>query len=171
MRQFSLIALGSLLLLATAAAPAMAAAPVHNVIVGSFTDPDFCGTGQSVDLTLKGVLNEWEDQAFGHISRTWTNPDNGAAVIEAFAGGGKVSVIDDGGGAYTIALIREGLPVQLRMVNGALLGLDAGLVAFYDHFDADDNYLGTDVEAIAGPHPFIDSEDLFCDLMIDALGL
>ena len=171
MRQFSLIALGSLVLLATTAVPVLGAAPVRETIVDSFTDPDFCGTGQPVDVTLRGVINVWEDKAFGHISRTYTNPANGAGVIEAFSGGGKISVIDDGGGAYTIALVREGLPVQLKMVNGPLLARDAGLVAFYDHFDADDNYLGTDIEVLAGPHPFIDSPDLFCDLVIDALGL
>jgi hypothetical protein len=171
MRRFSLITLGSLVLLGTAAAPVMAAAPFHEKIIDSVTDPDFCGTGNPVVYTLKGVLNSWEDQTFGHINRVLTNPDNGAAVVESFAGGGKFSVIDDGGGAYTIALIREGLPVQLKMVNGPLLARDAGLVAFYDHFDADDNYLGTDVEVLAGPHPFIESEELFCDLTTEALGL
>ena len=171
MRRFSLVTLGSLVLLATAATPVLAAAPFHDKIVDSFTDSDFCGTGQPVDVTLRGVLNSWEDKAFGHISRTYTNPANGAAVIEAFSGGGKISVIDDGGGAYTVALVRQGLPIQLRMASGPLLARDAGLVAFYDHFDADDNYLGTDIEVLAGPHPFIDSEELFCDLTTGALGL
>ena len=53
-----------------------------------------------------------------------------------------------------------------------MLAHDVGLVAFYNHFDAEDNYLGTDVVVLAGPHPFIEAQtDLFCDLMIEALGL
>ena len=171
MRHFFLGTFGSALLLATMALPVMAAAPNHETIGDSFTDPNFCGTGKPVDYQVKGVLNGWEDKAFGHISRVLTNPANGAAIRDSFAGGGKVSFIDDGGGAYTIALVRQGLPVQLKVVNGPLLIRDAGLVAFYEHYDADDNLVGFDIEVLAGPHPSIDSPNLFCDLAIDALGL
>jgi hypothetical protein len=172
MRALFSAALVTILLLVLAPGSAFAAAPNRDVISGSDHDTDFCGTGETVNVTFEGILNSWDDQAFGHIQWTWTNPANGASVVESFSGGGKVSFIDDGDGAYTIVLVRQGLPEQLRMVGGGLLAHDAGLVAVYDHFDADGNYLGTDVVVLAGPHPFKESEsDLFCDLMIEALGL
>lgn len=171
MRTFSLILSAAVLVLALGPVSALAAAPDRDVISGSDIDNDFCGTGETVLVTFRGILNGWDDKAFGHISSTWTNPTNGASVVDSFSGGGKVSVIDDGDGAYTVVLIREGLPASLRLVGGPLLAHDVGLVAMYDHFDADDNYLGSDVVVLAGPHPLKEDPDLWCNLMIEALGL
>ena len=163
------LAFASLLLLP---ATVLAAAPNHDKISGTFVVDDFCGTGEPVINTVKGILNGWDDQAFGHVTQTWTNPANGASVIDDWAGGGKVSIIDDGDGAYTVKLVRVGRPASLRMSNGALLAHDVGLVAFYDHFDADDNLIGQDLVIVGGPHPFLESDhDLGCELMIAALGL
>jgi hypothetical protein len=172
MRSLISLALGSVLVLTLGVGSVLAAGPDHQMISGSDTDPDFCGTGQSVDVTFRGVFNGWGDKAYGHISNTWTNPDNGVSVVDSFSGGGKsLGVIDDGDGAYTIVRNRQGLPEQLRLANGPLLTLDAGLLIFYDHFDADDNYLGTDV-VVRGPHPDVDSGfTLWCEVMIEALGL
>jgi hypothetical protein len=71
-----------------------------------------------------------------------------------------------------VALARVGLPEQLRLLHGPVLAQDVGRVIFYDHFDANDDDLGTDVVVVGGPHPFAESStDLFCELMIEALGL
>jgi hypothetical protein len=160
--------------------PAVAAAarPDHYKIRGTDVDTDFCGTGQTVLVSFKGVFNEWPDgqpgtiyQAFGHISDTWTNPENGVSVVTSFSGGGKVKFVDGDDGAYTIVTERPGMPQQIRVKGGGVLTQDVGLVIFYDHFDADDNYLGTDVVIRGGPHPGIDPGYDWCDLMIEALGL
>jgi hypothetical protein len=170
----------SVLLLAALIGPAVAAAarPDHYKIRGTDVDTDFCGTGQTVLLSFNGVFNEWPDgqpgniyQAFGHISDTWTNPENGVSVVTSFSGGGKVKFVDGDDGAYTIVTERPGMPQQIRVKGGGVLTQDVGLVIFYDHFDADDNYLGTDVVIRGGPHPGIDPGYDWCDLMIEALGL
>ena len=172
MRSMLSLALGAVVLLTIGAGQVIAAAPSHDKVSFTGTDSDFCGTGNTVTFTTTGILNGWGDKAFGHIATTWINPLNGASVVDSFSGGGKVSFVDDGDGAYTIAITRVGMPEQLRLAGGGLLAQDVGVVTFYDHFDADDNYLGTDVVVVAGPHPFIDaSSDLFCDLMIEALDL
>jgi hypothetical protein len=167
------LAAAVLLALALGPASALAAGPDHQLIRGTDMDPDFCGTGETVDVSFKGVFNGWDDQAFGHISNTWTNPENGASVVDSFSGGGNfVREIDDGGGAHTVVFARVGMPEQLRVLHGPVLAQDVGRVLFYDHFDANDSYLGTDVVVAGGPHPFLESStDLFCDLMIEALGL
>jgi hypothetical protein len=163
----------SVLLLMVLSAPAavLGAAPDREVIRGTDIDTDFCGTGQTVLVEFKGIINWWDDKGFGHVSETWTNPDNGVSVVTSFAGGGKFQVIDDGDGAYTVATERMGMPEKIRLKGGGLLTRDAGLVIFYDHFDADDNYLGTDVVVRGGPHPGIDPGYDWCDLMIEALGI
>jgi hypothetical protein len=171
MRSFLFIAVNSLLLLAISAGSALAAGPEHITVRGTDTDPDFCGTGQSVDVSFRGVLNLSDDKASGHITNTWTNPATGVRVIDSFSGGGMVRVIDDGDGAYTVVSTRTGVPESIKMANGPLIYHDAGLVRVYDHFDADDNYLGTDV-VVRGPHPGLDSGfNLWCPTMIEALGL
>jgi hypothetical protein len=171
MRKFVAGAFAAALLVATCVIPAMAAGPDHQTIRGTDVDPDFCGTGQIVNVAFTGVFNGWEDKAFGHIQNTWTNPANGIAIYDTFSGGGKLSVTDDGNGAYTIALAREGQPVHLQYVGGPLIVQDVGLVIVYDHFDADDNYLGTDVVIVGGPHPALEEPLDWCDLMVDLLQL
>jgi hypothetical protein len=158
-----------LMVLGVSVAPVLAAGPERLTFSGSDVDPDFCGTGQTVNLTQKGVLNSWDDKAFGHIQTTWTNPANGIAIYDSFSGGGWIEFIDDGDGAYTVALTRVGQPARLQYVGGPVIVHDAGLIEVHDHFDADDNYLGTDIVVVNGPHPGFDMD--WCDLMIDALQL
>jgi hypothetical protein len=170
MRKFMAGAFGAAVLLTTCVIPAMAAGPDHETIRGTAVDPDFCGTGQTVNQEFKGTFNGWEeDKAFGHIQTTWTNPANGIAVYDSFSGGGKLTFIDDGDGAYTIVVAREGQPARLQYVNGPLIVQDAGLVIAYDHFDADGNYLGTDVVVVNGPHLGLELD--WCALMVDVLQL
>ena len=172
MRKFAASAFAAALLIATSVVPAMAIGPDHQTILGTDIDPDFCGTGQTVNVAFKGVFNGWEgDKAFGHIETTYTNPANGIGITDSFSGGGKLTFIDDGNGAYTIALAREGQPARLQYVGGPLIVHDVGLVIFYDHFDADDNYLGTDIVIVGGPHPNLDEPVDWCTLAVDLLQL
>jgi len=167
-----LIVLSASLLLALAIGPAaLAAGPDHQMVTGSDSDPDFCGTGKTVDVSFSGVFNGWPQKATGHGSNTWTNPLNGVSVIESWSGAGALEFVDDGDGAYTVISGRVGRPEQLRLANGPLLTQDVGRIVFYDHFDADDTYLGTDVVQ-NGPHPDADAGfELWCDVMVEALGL
>ena len=169
MRNFMTSGFAAALLIAASVIPAMAAAPDHETISGTAVDSDFCGTGQTVNVAFMGTFNGWEEKAFGHIQTTWTNPANGIAVYDSFSGGGTVSFIDEGDGAYTIAVTRVGQPFRLQYVGGPLVLQDAGLIVIYDHFDADNNYLGTDVGVVDGPHPGRELD--WCDLMVELLEL
>ena len=171
MRSSALATLSSAVLLMASLGVVYAAGPNRDVINDSGTDNDYCGTGQPVDFSVRGLINWKEDQGFGHVTTIWTNPANGASIVDSWAGGGKFYVIDDGDGAYTIKTVREGMPASLRVAKGPLLFHDVGLVAIYAHFDADDNFLGEDVEMLGGPHPSLENSDLWCDLATAALGL
>ena len=169
MRKFVTGAFAAALLIATCVIPVLAAGPDHETVRGTDVDNDFCGTGQTVTEAFVGVFNGWDDKAFGHIQTTWTNPANGIAVYDSVSGGAKVSFIDDGDGAYTIAVTREGQPFRVQVVGGPLIVQDAGLIIAYNHFDADGNYLGTDVVVVDGPHPGRELD--WCALMVDLLQL
>jgi len=169
MRKFLAGAVGAVLVIVTCAVPALAAGPDHETIRDTYADPDFCGTGQTVNAEATGTINGWDDKVFGHIRTTWTNPANGIAVYDSVSGGEKVSFIDDGDGAYTIAVAREGQPFRVQVVGGPLIVQDAGLIVSYNHFDADGNYLGTDVVVVDGPHPGFELD--WCALMVDLLQL
>jgi hypothetical protein len=169
MRRFMAGALVGTLLMATFVMPAMAAGPDHETIRDTAVESDFCGTGQTVNLTIQGAFNSWEDKAFGHSRITWTNPDNGIGVYDSFSGGGTATFIDDGDGAYTIALTRVGQPLRLQVVGGPPVVTDAGLIIVHDHFDAEDHYLGTDVVVVNGPHPGAELD--WCGVMVELLQL
>ena len=171
MRSFTLATLSAVMLVIAASGAVLAAPPYHEVIHDSGQDDDFCGTGQTVSWSADGVINWGEDQGFGHLTTTWVNPTNGASIVDSFAGGGKFFYIDDGDGAYTLETVREGLPASLRVANGPVLIHDTGLVAVYDHFDANDNFLGEDFVILGGPHPSLENQDLWCELAVAALGL
>ena len=169
MRKLIAGAIAGSLLVALWAAPVAAAKPQHDRIRDSASDPDFCGTGQTVNMTVKGTFNGWEDKATGHIKTTWTNPANGIGIYDAISGRGTVSFVDDGGGAYTVVTTRTGQPFRLQYVKGPVIIHDAGKIVFEDHFDADDNYLGTDVIVDNGQHPGFGID--WCELMVDLLDL
>jgi hypothetical protein len=172
---FPIIALIAL----AAPAAALAGAPSHETIRGTDVDPDFCGTGETVEISFKGALNEWPDgqaghdyQAFGQISETWVNPANGATVVTSFSGGGTSTFVDDGDGAFTWVTVRPGRPDSIRLKGGGgVLTQDVGMIVFYDHFDSDGEYIGTDVEFRGGPHPAVDPGYDWCEVMTEALGL
>jgi hypothetical protein len=172
MRSFVVATFAAALLLVISSGAVFAGAPVgRDVIRFTGEDNNFCGTGQTVLLTARGEITWFEDQGFGHVSTIWTNPTNGASIVDSWAGGGKFELIDDGDGAYTIVTTRVGRPASLRIANGSLLLDDVGVVVIYDHFDADDNFLGEDVVIKAGPHPSLEVPNLWCDLATAALGL
>jgi hypothetical protein len=168
MRTFIAGGFGAALLVAACAIPALAAAPDHQTIRGTAVDTDFCGTGQTVDESIQGAFNGWEDQATGHFQTTWTNPANGIAVYDSVSGTAVIRFIDDGDGVYTLVSIRQGEPFRLQVVNGPLIVQDTGQVISYDHFDADGNYLGTDL-VIDGPHPGLELDA--CAMLVDLLQL
>ena len=169
MRKFALATLSAVMLLIFGSGTVFAAPPFHDVIHDSGQDDDFCGTGQTVQVTVDGQISWKDDQGFGHLYRTYTA--NGVTVVETFSGGGKFTWIDDGDGAYTVKTVREGTTISLRYFKGPTILIETGLMAFLDHFDADDNFLGEDVVVYGGPHPVATDLDLYCETLIEALGI
>jgi hypothetical protein len=183
MRRFAIL-LG---IVATAAAlialpTATAANPdvVHFDFSDSFSDDDFCGTGMTIDISIEGHGTEflapngnrdyWQ-RVVGNT--TFTNALTGDTVIQHFANGFIARVIagDPETGTWVEEGTFSGLPEQLRLEHGGVLLRDAGIATFRNTF-VEGELVSSELVSFKGPHPDAESNfELFCEVMVPALGL
>jgi hypothetical protein len=180
MRRFALL-VGIIVALGLGGAPsAFAANPDvnHFTIEESFTDPDFCGTGQAVETSIFVKGTEFlapnqpvDNRNVSQVKVVYTNPQNGATVIRRSAGQVSDTIISgDPDGANTHELTVTGLSGLLRTADGVVL-LGAGYIVFREVFNGDE-FVSREIVVNRGPHPNLESDlALFCDVTTDALGL
>jgi len=141
------------------------------------TDPDFCGTGEAVDITFsaKGVdflspNGGLEFASVGHGTVTYTYGEN--TVIQHFAGLFTDEIVSgDPEGVHVHAFTNVGLPEQFRLQGGGVITLDAGTITFFVRFNGDE-FVSDEGFTFNGPHPQAESDfTLFCDVMPEALGI
>jgi hypothetical protein len=180
MRKFALV-VGIIVALGLGGVPpAVAANPDvnHFAFTESFTDTDFCGTGQTVEISVsvRGTEFFTPNQPVDYRNVTegnvvYTNPQNGATVIRHFAGPFSDTIISgDPEGMHTRELILRGLAGLLRTADGTVL-LGAGSIVFHEVFNGDE-FVSREIIVNRGPHPNLECDlALFCEVMTDALGL
>jgi hypothetical protein len=180
MRRFALV-IGIVVALVLGGAPsAVAAEPEvnHFTVTESFTDGNFCGTGQAVDvsLSIRGTefLSPNQPVGYRNISQgtvVYTNPLNDATVTRHFAGPVSDTIISvDPQGVTTHELIVSGLAGQLRTADGTVL-LGAGYIVFHEVFNGEE-FVSREIIVNRGPHPNLESDlALFCEVVTEALGL
>jgi hypothetical protein len=167
--------------LAVFSAGALAANPTVNHFSdsGTFTDPDFCGTGATVNGSFAVKGTEWltpnqadyRNNAQG--TTTFTNPANGNTVVVHFAGPFSATIVSTSPNGDTTELDTfKGLPEQIKTPDGGVLSRDVGYITFLRTFDSDGNLLSSQTILAHGPHPDADSDfAVFCDVTTSALGL
>jgi hypothetical protein len=169
------------LVLALMPAPASAAPPetLHFIDAGTNTDPDFCGSGQQVNIEYDIVTNVWispdgEDDLVRVTQSgtvTFTNPDNGLTVTRWVAGQVTDVVLGDVEGVHTVLETHVGMGSRLQTANGPVLLRDAGSITFAFTFDGEE-FTGLQVVSVRGPHPDADSDfALSCEVLTNALGI
>jgi hypothetical protein len=157
---------------------AVAADPAvnHFTVSDSFSDPDFCGTGKTVNGVVAVTVTEFlvpnqpgADYKFTQEGDVyWTNPANGDEVIVHFAGSFTVQFLSD----TTQLETPIGLPQQIKTAHGAVLTRDAGYIRIFYTFDNDGNIVDSDIIIDRGPHPEAEADfALFCDVVSTGLGL
>ena len=168
--------------LALMPAAALAAPPGHEHFrdVGSDVDPDFCGTGQTINVSFDVRVNVWISQEGAEElvkttfsgKQLFTNPDTGDSVTVSFAGQTtEVLISGDPDGLHTILATTKGLPEKIQTTHGPVLTRDAGLIAFEITFDGDE-FISQETVLVKGPHPEADADfELFCEVMVPALGI
>ncbi len=180
MRKFALL-VGIIVALGLGGVPsAFAANPGANrfSFTESFTEPDFCGTGQPVEtsISVKGTEFSAPNQPVDSrnvsvVKVVYTNPLNDATV-RRHAGGqlSETLISGDPEGVHTVELTVKGLSGLLVTADGAVL-LGAGHIVFREVFDGEE-FVSREIVVNKGPHPNLESDlALFCDATTDALGL
>jgi hypothetical protein len=146
--------------------------------VGTDVDPDFCGTGQEVDIAFDIRVNEWFAPHQGDYKQTstgkvtYTNPATGDIVIQRFANAiWDVFVSGDPEGVHVIDTTVKGLPELFKTPHGGVLTRDAGYIVLRNTFDGDE-FISGEIVVNKGPHPQAESDfELFCQIVPEALGL
>jgi hypothetical protein len=180
-RRFAAVAGAALAFVAIAGAPgAQAAGQEHERFHDVFTDvdPDFCGTGQEIDIAFDVWVNAfhapkhalYQETARGKV--TFTNPLTGDTVINRFAGRTKVVLVSgDPEGVHEVLVTVTGLPELLKASGGGVLIRDAGFVLLRQTYDGEE-FISSEVVVVHGPHPDLESDfELFCEVMPEALGI
>jgi hypothetical protein len=168
-------------LMAVVGAPgALAAGQQHNHFrdIGTDVDPDFCGTGQEIDIAFNVLVNEWlaphkadfKTTASGKI--IFTNPLTGDTVISRFAGPTWVTTVSgDPEGLHVEEVTTKGLPELFKLPHGGVLTRDAGYIVLRNTFDGDE-FISTEIVVNKGPHPEAESDfELVCEILPPALGI
>ena len=166
--------------IALTAAPAVAAAPdvQHFHDVGTAVDPDFCGTGAAIDIAFDIRGTEWlapNNADYKNVQRgeqTFTNPLNGAVVVNRFSGPYTERLISgDLDGLHVVEVTYKGLPEWIKTPHGGVLTRDAGYIRILITFDGDE-FVSQEIVINNGPHPEADADfDLFCGVVTEALGI
>jgi hypothetical protein len=180
MRKFALV-VGIVVGLGLGAVPsAVAANPgvIHFTISDSFTDINFCGTGQAVDtsISVKGTAflapnQPVDSRSVSQVKVVFTNPLNDATVIRHAAGPvSETTISGDPEGMHTVEITVRGLVGHLRTADGLVL-LGAGYLVLHEVFNGDE-FVSREIVINRGPHPNAESDlALFCEVTLDALGL
>ena len=176
-RSFGLASAFFLLLILPATALAAPGKNVHGTDSSDSVDPDFCGTGTSIDVSFEVTFTAHEGKAgtfkaTEHGSFTFTNPATGDAVIVRFAQQYTETLLSgDPDGVHTIAFTYKGLPEQIWTPHGRPLSRDAGFLTVVEVYDGDE-LLSSTITVKKGPHPEADSDfALFCEVTTEALGI
>ena len=147
MRRFALV-VGIVVALGLGVVPAAVAAnPGANrfTFTDSFTDDNFCGTGQAVEtsISVKGTEFSAPNQPVDSRNVTvdnvvYTNPENGATVLRHAAGQVSNTIISgDPEGVHTVETTFRGLSGLLRTADGVVL-LGAGYLVLHEVFNGEE---------------------------------
>ena len=163
----------ALLTVAAAVAVAPMAASGATFRSESYTDPDFCGTGASVDVLSENTLAHLSERdgvgkAEHRGSDTFTYGD--ASVIVSFAGQFTDTIVaTEAGGVEIHQLISMGIPVKIQLANGPVLSIDAGRIVLL--ITVQNGNEDVQIVSVNGPHPLAENGSLFCEIVPQALGI
>jgi hypothetical protein len=157
----------------------------HQHMVGTMPNDQICGV--PVSTTVNIISNDQERLAksgfplfktTGRGTITWTNPATGKSVSISFAGAEKdLTVVDNGDGTITLRTAVTGIPQKITLSNGQVVAMDMGRVVFVSVINyngtptdtSDDVLISQSIESISGPHPQLQSDFSFCEVVVSGL--
>lgn len=152
---FSLVIMASMSMFGTAAG-----AQDHLHFERSFTIPDFCRTGETVVIDVRGVQNFMTSlpdpvQVLLNVryEQMYTHQATGATATFRFATRlNSILVAENVDGTLVFQDTVRGLTGLLQGADGGVRRIDAGNMTILTTTDADLNIIGVEVTT-AGPHP------------------
>ncbi|HEY7600601.1 MAG TPA: hypothetical protein VH741_11795 [Candidatus Limnocylindrales bacterium] len=143
------IVLALLLLPATVLA---AGSTRHIHVAGSFTDSDFCGTGQTVEVKTMADLDLFGRRPHlvrgtGHSRTVFLNPENGKRLVLKSWGTLHLRRVDEEGGKIIVASLRGERSI-IRIGKGPdnlFRSRDPGYVMYLSHFTDEGKYVSSEV--------------------------
>jgi len=154
----------------------------HLNLTDSFTDPDYCETGQAVDISLSARVTRFsapnqpvDTRIIQQGKFVLTNPLNGATVINHFANQmSEVTISGDPAGVHTEEWSFIGLGELVRAEHGGVLTRDAGYLVIRLLLNGDQFPPIQPFEIVVnkGQNPDAETDyNLFCEVTTSALGL
>jgi hypothetical protein len=141
----------------------------------SFADPDYCGTGQTVDLAFDGrftvpvapnAVGSWNNSESHGVL---TNPATGATVLIHSAYRFTSTLISgDPSAVHTVLAVFKGAAEIIRDAHGGLIARDAGNLAVEATFNGGD-FVSAEIVSDRGGHSLFANGD--CGVLVPALGL
>jgi hypothetical protein len=163
---------------------AVAAAPVVNVHTGpeldSFAD-ELCGIAGTSTTRFVGDFKLYADGTYlstSNFREVFTDASTGKQVelsgVENVTGPFNPTV-DSSASTLTQTFVFKGLPMKISLPGGPTLVRDAGsaTVAITFALNPDGSrgdFLSQTVLVEKGPHPLLDDDALFCNVVVSALG-
>lgn len=175
------LGLGATIVLALMMLPAsaLAAGPIHHVRVsGTFTDADFCGTGQSIEVRTTAVLDFYGRR--GNIRRgvgsqrtVFYDAATDRKVVLKSAGDMHLRKVRRDDSLAIVSSLR-GAPALIKTGKGTenlYRSVDPGYVRFVTKFSPEREYLGSEVVqrpiSLGSNRAF----DRLCRISTNALGI
>jgi hypothetical protein len=151
----------------------------HFDFSGSFTDPDFCGTGTAINISFSGHGTDFlapKKADFRSVvvgNTIFENPLTGDSVRQHFANQFRDTIISgDPEGLHVHEFVVKGLPELFKLQRGGVLTRDAGMIVFHSTQMGEGEEISLEIVRVSGPHPAAESDfTLFCELMPEALGI
>ena len=141
----------------------------------SYVDPDYCGTGQTVDVSFDGRFTVPRVASPGNgfnnsvSDGMFTNPTTGATVLvhSAYRFTGSL-VAGDPEGVHTEQFAFKGAAEVIRDAHGGVIARDAGNLVVDVSFDGDEILSATIVTDDGGHSLFANGD---CGVLVPALGI
>lgn len=141
----------------------------------SFADPDYCGTGQTIDVAFDGrftvpvapnAVGSWNNSESHGVL---TNPATGATVLIHSAYRFTSTLISgDPNAVHTLLAVFKGAAEIIRNAHGGLIARNAGNLVVEATFNGGD-FVSAEIVSDRGDHSLFASDD--CGVLVPALGL
>jgi hypothetical protein len=158
---------------AASAQSGLGAPDFQDRFTAEFEDPDFCGTGVTVQGVEKTISNGWEDaDTFKLTFRSTVSLSYGDRTIFLHGAGRSVFELIEGefGSAQIDLGVENGVRAFVRVPGQGAVTLDHGLLKYVVELNEFGDVVNVELLKDAGGHPDF-TDGVFCEAAVAGLGI